>query len=972
MAPSEKQPFYDPVPPTYDEALATGSRRYDDWPPPRSSVDDGEHDANETEAQSLLSRQNNGGPSDSSSSNNNARRRPDGYRPPTVESDNSDVESLLESDADGDNVDDDEAAHVRREMQEMDIEEPSDSRANLWRKRIAFALPRWRWSWRPTLPTMPRVRIRLPSSPPAEGENNDADANNNSSTAGTDSESQQQQQARPVWQWNVPRVDGMLAVIVFARVLAVFILVGFVYLVFSTDFFNSFGGPLGGGYRFNPEDLRIHIMNMVDPDQMRDTVQHFSSYAHIAGTEGDYATAMDMEAMLGRMGLDEIRLDKYVAYINYPKKDGRAVQIMDPKHQDKAVWSAKLEEEEHGEETAGHQTYAFHGHSKAGDVRGPLIYANYGSRDDFKRLADRGIKTEGAIALVRYYGTQRDRALKVKAAELAGFAGCIIYSDPADDGFLKGPVWPKGPYMPEDGVQRGSVSLTSWVVGDVLTPGWPSDEGMPRMKVQDAPGLVGIPSLPLAWRDAKVLLQKIKGHGGKVPDGWKGGVPDVDEWWTGDDKSPIVRLKNEQDENTKQPIWNVYGRIAGMEQTAKSIIIGNHRDSWGFGATDPHSGTAVLVEMARIFGDLVLRGWRPLRTIEFMSWDAEEYNMIGSTEYVENHLDELRQDAYAYINLDTAVSGTEFHASGSPALRKTLYHALGRVEDPFLNATLRELWDKRGSVYDGPGSESDYVAFQDISGTSTIDVEFRGSAVPHHSSYDDFELVDNVIDPGFVYHSRMAQVVGLMVLDLADRAIVPMDIEAYADSLGGWVADLDDWIKEKTSAKHSHSRSRDAAAAAAAVDDASSGSDKAGKVDLDLKELRDAAARVKQSAFNFSRWEEVWDNAVIANGGWEGGDFSDMRFRFNDILGNFDTELLDLEQGGGIPNRTQFKHIVFGPQLWSDDRKSYFPAIRDLVEAQEWDEARRFITKTAAILNHAAGTLSMDPDDDVDPGENPN
>lgn len=887
MAPSEKQPFYDPVPPTYDEALATTSRRYDDWPP-RSSIDDGERAANETESQSLLNRQN-GGPSSSSNPNTGARRRPDGYRPPTVESDTSDIESLLSSDDDdADNVDD-EAAQVRREMQEMDIEEPGDSRANLWRKRIAMALPKWRWSWRPTLPTMPRMRIRLPSSPPAEESSNDSsNSTSNNNTGSGDAESQQQTRSR--WQWNVPHVDSVVAVVVFARVLAVFIIVGFVWLVFSSDFFSSFGSPLGGGYRFNAEDLRIHIMNMVDPDQMRDTVRHFSSYAHIAGTEGDYATAMDMEAMLSRMGLDEIVLDRYVAYINYPTKDGRAVEILDG---DKAVWSAKLEEEEHGEETAGHQTYAFHGHSKSGDVKGPLIYANYGSREDFARLKDQGVKTDGAIALVRYYGTQQDRSLKVKAAELAGFAGCLIYSDPADDGFRKGATWPKGPYMPSDGVQRGSVSMMSWVVGDVLTPGWASEEGMPRMKVDEAPGLVGIPSLPLAWRDAKVLLQRLKGHGGKVPDEWKGGVPDVDEWWTGDDKSPVVRLKNEQDENTEQPIWNVYGKIMGMEQTAKSIIIGNHRDSWGFGATDPHSGTAVLIEMARIFGDLVLRGWRPLRTIEFMSWDAEEYNLIGSTEYVESNLEALRRDAYAYINLDTAVSGGELHAAGSPALQKTLLHALGRIEDPWFNATLRDLWDKRGATYEGLGAGSDYVAFQDISGTSSIDLEFRGDAYPYHSSYEDFELVDNVIDPGFIYHSRMAQLVGLITLDLADRAIVPLDVEAYADSLGRWVVDLDNWIKEQmgSSNKGKHDKK-----------------DKANKkpaehkkpAELSVKELHNAVAKVKEAAANFSQWETTWDSEVLTSGGWEANDLGADRFRFNDILANFDTELLDLEQGGGV------------------------------------------------------------------------
>lgn len=840
MAPSEKQPFYDPIPPTYDEALASGSRDYV-WDAPRSPIDD--RDANEAESQSLLNRSN-GAPSSS--------RRPGGYRPPTVESDTSDIDSLLESD-----TDEDEAAQVRQEMQEMDVEEPSSSSGSLWGKRIGFSLPKWKWSWRPRLPRipLPRMRIQLPSQP--------------ADTEGGETNDEQRTEMR--WRWNFPKVNGMVAIIVFARLLAAFIVLGFVYLLVTSDFFNSWGGRLGTGFRFNAEDLRVHILNNVDARRMRASVKHFSSYAHIAGTEGDYATALDMERMFSKAGLDEVKLDEYIAYINYPTKDGRAIQILDEKG-DKAVWTAKLEEEERGEETAGHQTWAFHGHSKSGDVRGPLIYANYGSREDFKRLEDKGVKTEGAIALVRYYGTQSDRALKVKAAELAGFAGCIIYSDPADDGFGKGDVAPGGRFMPEDGIQRGSVSLMSWVVGDVLTPGWASKEGLPRMKLDEAPGLVGIPSLPIAWRDAKVLLQHLKGHGEKTPDEWKGAVPDVEEWWMGDDKSPIVRLKNEQDANDKQPIWNVYGKIIGMEQAAKSIIIGNHRDSWAFGATDPHTGTAIMIEMARIFGDLIMRGWRPLRTIEFMSWDAEEYNLIGSTEYVENNLDVLREDAYAYINLDTAVSGSEFHAAGSPVLGRSLLHALNRIADPNLNATLKELWDERGGKLEGLGAGSDYVAFQDIAGTSSIDLEFRGERYPYHSSYDDFDLVENVIDPDFTYHGLMAQVVGLLILDLADRAILPMDMIAYGTALGLWVDDLEKWAKKHT--EHG--------------------------INLDFKELKHAVAAVQTNATEFGKWEDKWDQAIMQSAGWEGNDLGANRLRYNNIMGNFDAALLDLEMGGGV------------------------------------------------------------------------
>ncbi|KAM4067015.1 transferrin receptor-like domain-containing protein [Hirsutella rhossiliensis] len=901
--PSEKQPFYDPVPPTYDEALASSSRRDAAWPPPRSSAD-------EPESQSLLPH------AESSAASS---RRPTGYRPPMVETDDED--SLFGSDSDVDDDDDQEAAHVRREMQEMDIEEPSRSRGSTWSKRIGFrlSLPRWKWSWRPRLP---QLRIQLPSHPAASEGANDANARDND--------------AAQTRRWEMPKLDNLTLILAFARLVALIVVLGFLYFLFASGIFGGLSSRLGVGLRFDPEDLRQHVQRSVEAMRMRASVQHFSHYAHIAGTEGDYATAMDVENMFSRAGLDKVEVDEYYVYVNYPRKDGRTVQIMD-KGGEKAIWTAKLEEDEVGGETAGRQTYAFHGHSKSGDVKGPLIYANYGSRDDFKKLKEKGIDTKGAIALVRYYGTETDRSLKVKAAELAGFAGCLIYSDPADDGFLKGDVAPHGRFMPADGVQRGAVSMMSWVVGDVLTPGWESKKDLPRMKVNETAGLVKIPSLPLAWRDAQVLLQHLHGHGQQVPDGWKGGVPDVGEWWTGNLTSPVVRLQNEQDEIEQQPIWNVYGKIVGMEQTARSVILGNHRDAWAFGAVDPHTGTAIMIELARIFGGLVQRGWRPLRTIEFMSWDAEEYNLVGSTEFVENNLDRLRDSAYAYINLDTVIGGTQLHAAGSPALERALLRALDRVVDPNANTTLRQLWKPPGGRMKSLGAGSDYVAFQDISGTSSLDLEFRGGLFPMHSSYDNFDLVDSILDPGFVYHTLMGQVVGLLLLDLADRAVLPFSMVAYADALKAWVRDLDGWVKGQAGANK---------------DEAST---------VSLKELDDAVDLVKSNAAEFERWELEWDRLVLSSGGWEANDLGRRRMQYNDKMAAFETALLDLELGGGIPNRTQFKHVVYGPQLWSGYDEAVFPAIRDTVEAGDWALARRTTAKTAAILRQAATVLQMDP-----------
>lgn len=891
MAPSEKQPFYDPVPPTYEQSLAVRGRQYDD-----ADAQDNEH-----ESQGLLR---SGAPSSS--------RRPDGYRAPTVESEDEsdDIDGMLESDTD----DEDEAAQVRREMQEMDIEEPSSSRGSIWGKRIGLSLPKWKWSWRPRLPSLPRIRIQLPQRPDADGDNGSGEAEAQEENVTT----------RPGWQWKMPEVNGMMAIIIFARLLAAFIVLGFVYLLFASDIFGSLNGPMGGGFRFNPEDLKVHVLNSVDPMRLRASVKHYASYAHIAGSEGDFATAMDMESMFSRAALDEVRLDEYVAYLNYPKENGRAVQIMEG---DKAVWTAQLDETERQKETAGRQTYVFHGLSKAGDVRGPLIYANRGTREDFKTLTDKGVKVEGAIALVRYDKAQH-AGLKVKAAELAGFAGCIIYSDPAD---FDGDDAPTGRSIPKDGVQRASVALQGWAVGDALTPSWGSRKGLPRMKVKDAPGLVNIPSLPLSWGDAQVLLQKLKGHGDKVPESWEGKVPEVDEYWTGDDKSPIVRLKNEQDEEEKKTIWNVKGKIIGMEQSAKSIIIGNQRDSVAFGAADPHSGTAVMVEMARIFGDLVLRGWRPLRSIEFMSWDGGDYNLIGSTEFVEANLESIREDAYAYINLDNVVAGRDLQAIGSPVFEKTLLHALARLEDPNMNVTLKNLWDEKASQHiEAPGLGGGFVPFQHIAGTSSLDLQFRGDNFPRFSSYDDFELVEKTIDPGFVYHGLMGQIVGLLILDLADKSVMPFDMIAYGNTLSSGLEELQAFAE-----KH--------------------GAD----TRVSFEDLSKAIEAVQVSTTAFASWENTWDHEVMHSAGWESTEMGQQRVRYNNKMGSFDTMLLDLDKMGGIPNRTQYKHVIFGPQLWSPDEEVHFPAIRDLIEAEDWEGAKTFIQKTAKILRQAAKSLYM-------------
>ena len=514
-------------------------------------------------------------------------------------------------------------------------------------------------------------------------------------------------------------------------------------------------------------------------------------------------------------------------------------------------------------------------------MTGPLIYANYGSYDDFKTLEDGNtVNMTGSIMIMRYGGKQSDRALKVKAAQDRGAIGAIIYSDPAETGFKKGDTWPDGRWLPWDGLQRGAVSLMSWVIGDVLTPGWASTEGARRISKDNNPGLVNIPSLPLSWRDAQPLLQSLKGHGEEIPDHqieWIGGVPDV-EWWTGDENSPKVNLVNEQDEVEKQPIYNIHGHIEGMEMPQSKIIIGNHRDSWCFGAADPGSGTAIMLELATIFGQLRRLGWRPLRTVEFASWDAEEYNLIGSTEYVEDNADALRANGVAYLNVDVGVSGDIFRAAASPLLKRPLLRVLDRVSDPVRNASLKSLWDERGSRVGGLGAGSDFVAFQDIAGVSSVDFGFEGEegSFPYHSCYETFEWMTTFGDRDFAYHKALAEVWALLILELADRPVLPFDVRDYAKAVGRYVVDLDEYANAR----------------------GAPWDEQDGVPAWETDALEKASTLFTAKAKEFAKWEDGWSASVFARGGVEGNAAAMQRWAHNERLVKLEKDLLDLPQEG--------------------------------------------------------------------------
>ncbi|KAL2809789.1 hypothetical protein BJX63DRAFT_404167 [Aspergillus granulosus] len=825
--------------------------------------------------------------------------RPHGYHPPTVESARNSVDDLYSSPPESERG---SLEELRGELDQMDVEDPNQQTSRGSRLRSRFTKP-----FSNLTRTLSSINLPFRRFWPSFK----FTINLNSARTSFNS-------------------NGC---IIMLRLFGLLLVVAVIYVFVVSDIFN-FNSRFLMGQTYSAASVENFVQGHINETNIAENLKIATKYPHLAGSEGSFFLAKWIQQEFENAGLERIDIDEYQVYLNWPKPDGRRVAIVDPPD---LRWEAILEEDHQDENK---YTPAFHGHSKSGNVTGHLVYANYGSREDFRYLQDQGVNLNGSIALVRYYGTETDRALKIKAAELAGAAGCIIYSDPADDGFVRGPAYPKGRFMPSDGVQRGGVSMMSWVVGDVLSPGFASTPKMKtRLGHEQTTGLPGIPSLPLAWRDAQRLLQVLDGHGLKVPKEWVGGVPKVKQWWTGDENSPIVNLMNLQEENDRQPIYNVVGRITGMEEPEKTIVVGNHRDSWCLGGADPGSGTAVFLELVRVFGELLTFGWRPLRTIEFASWDGEEYNLIGSTEHVEDRLEFLRGNAYAYINVDVGVSGTEFEAAGNPLFERVVMQILGRISDPVTNETLKDIWESKNKKFAPLGAGSDYVPFQDIAGISSLDFGFTGDPYPYHSCHEDYDWMTKFGDPGFQYHKLLGQFWGLLLLQFADNPILPFDVEVYAEHLAGYVIDLENYAKFKK----------------VPIDNNGSGDSS-----VNLTPLYNATAVLRANAEQFQRWPKLWHDAVWGAGGFENNIIALQRKSHNYRMAKLDSHLLDDRFGGGIPNRTQFKHVVYGPQLWSGYDAAVFPAIQDSFETGNWTLTQEWVDRISDIILDASDKLLHD------------
>ena len=475
---------------------------------------------------------------------------------------------------------------------------------------------------------------------------------------------------------------------------------------------------------------------------------------HIAGSKEDYATAVYVRDQLRSYGLPA-ELKEYDVWLNYPRTPS-VLELITTRRQQLNTHEAVVP----SDPTSSNPkiTPLFNGYSANGDVTAPVVYANYGLPPDYEDLKKAGVDVKGKIVIVRYGNSFR--GVKAKVAEDHGAIGCIIYSDPADDGYMQGDVYPKGPWRPVASGQRGSVQYLFEYPGDPLTPGRPAVSGVPRLKPEEATDLTRIPVQPIAYDVARTILSQLKGP--VRPRGFQGGLPFA--YHVGGTDDVKLHLKTDMDYKLRT-IWDVVARIEGDEEKDRWVILGNHRDAWVFGAVDPNSGTSAMLEVGRGFGQQLKADWKPRRTIILCSWDAEEYGLVGSTEWAEEMAGELKEKAVAYLNLDAAVSGANFGASSVPSLWKLIRAATRDIKDPKTGKTIYQQWQDRaredrseeekvtgGEARIGPlGSGSDYTPFLQHLGIPSTDMSFGGDYGVYHSAYDSFYWMDHFGDPGFRY-----------------------------------------------------------------------------------------------------------------------------------------------------------------------------------------------------------------------------
>lgn len=525
-----------------------------------------------------------------------------------------------------------------------------------------------------------------------------------------------------------------------------------------------------------------------DPARAEANLRHLTSEPHLAGTEASRRVAEWLRDQYRSFGFDA-EIVTYSAWLPMPRET--TLELTKPTREKLATPEDPVGIDQ---DTSDKRIVpAFNRYSPSGEVTAPVVYVNYGMADDYRALASAGVQVAGKIVLARY--GKGYRGVKAKLAEEHKAAALILYSDPKDDGAAQGDTFPNGPWRPLTGIQRGAIIYTQVYPGDPLTPGVAATANAKRLAPADAASLPRIPTMPINAQDAAVILGALGGDA--VPADWQGGLPMTYHYGSGDAE---VHMKLVMDYQLR-PLYDVIARLRGADDN-QWVILGNHHDAWVYGAADPGSGTATILETARALGELARTGWKPRRTIVIFEWDGEEPGLIGSTEWVEANLAELQAKAVAYINTDVGVTGPNFGSGATPSLKALIRDATREVEDPRTGHTVYQAWLEHGlavkadvpgtarqqavmdssgeAPVDAIGSGSDYSAFFDHAGIPSVDMGFNGPYGVYHSAYDDFYWMKHFGDPKFAYHAALARVMGTIALRLDEADILPFDFRAYA------------------------------------------------------------------------------------------------------------------------------------------------------------------------------------------------
>jgi len=548
--------------------------------------------------------------------------------------------------------------------------------------------------------------------------------------------------------------------------------------------------------------IEEEFLQIPSPERAREWHRYLTAEPHPAASARNNELADYIADQWRQQGWEDVVLRKYEVLHSAPREI--SLEMVAP-----VQYKATLREEpyEADPDTKNPRvSQAYLGYSTSGEVTAEVVYAHSGNPEDYDLLRRKGISVKGKIVLVRYSNPYSYRGFKALTAEREGAAAMLVYSDPAEDGYTRGKVFPDGPWGPESHIQRGAITYDFIVPGDPTTPGWASVAGAKHIPAAEARSLPKIMALSLSWHDAKPLLENMNGL--KAPKNWKGALP-VQYRLTGSVK---VHLKIDMDTSI-QPYTVVEARIRGSEFPDDWVLLGNHRDAWAFGGVDPSSGTASMLELSRALGELAKNGMRPRRTLVICSWDGEEYALTGSTEWGEQFGDELRKKLVAYINVDSSASGPanrtgnavpDFHADAVASLAPMIVEASHSLKVPTGEA-LYDVWRKTRAqeektkaplvetrlVNTRIGSGSDHTVFLNHLGRPTVGLEFDGQYGVYHSMYDDHFWMERFGDPGFKYHIVISDLWGLLALRLANADVLPFDFAAYAANIRDFVKDLD-------------------------------------------------------------------------------------------------------------------------------------------------------------------------------------